>query len=159
MTLEAVKSQGLGQTMKPGNGDEINVVVRSATNLLRRTTKWLQTVSHLESRAGSQFGRNVVNSLAELNRGAGVVVIDVHRKASAVVMSTAHYEELREMEIYCKTLLKRVQELEIQEAADKYEVLFQRITAPESHAGIDSLFTASADDLSNAYQPGQTENH
>ena len=42
-------------------------------------------------------------------------------------------------------------------AADKYEALYQRITAPASRQAADALFSVTGEELRQTYKPGKTE--
>jgi hypothetical protein len=61
------------------------------------------------------------------------------------------------MKALCAELVDQVKEKEIARATDKYEALYERITAPESRRAADALFAVTSEELRQTYTPGKTE--
>ena len=83
--------------------------------------------------------------------------LQIRKRNAAVVVSVDHYEEMVRMKELCAELVDRVKEREIARAADKYEALYQRITAPASRQAADALFSVTGEELRQTYKPGKTE--
>lgn len=135
---------------------EQNHTIERAKYLLNTKLDWLSPSSLLHSKGGRDFGRSIESSLIEVSKGK-VKCIQLRKRDTAVVMSIAHYEELIDMKKMYSVLVSRLQELEIAEAADAYEMLYQRITSPTSKRATDNLFSATGENLRATYQPGTTE--
>lgn len=131
-------------------------LVAQARQLMRNLT-WLTPAAALSSKGGRDFGRQIEASLAEISEGEGVMRLQIRKRDAAVVVSVDHYEEMVRMKALCAELVDRVKEKEIARAADKYEALYQRITAPESRRVADALFSVTGEELRQTYKPGKTE--
>tara|TARA_B100001540_G_scaffold123830_1_gene110389 strand:+ start:1689 stop:2141 length:453 start_codon:yes stop_codon:yes gene_type:complete len=131
-------------------------VVAQARQLMRNLS-WLTPAAGLSSKGGRDFGRQIEASLAEISEGEGVMRLQIRKRDAAVVVSVDHYEEMVRMKELCAELVDRVKEREIARAADKYEALYQRITAPASRQAADALFSVTGEELRQTYKPGKTE--
>ena len=131
-------------------------VVAQARRLMQNLS-WLAPAAMLNSKGGRDFGRQIESSLAEISEGEGVLRLQIRKRDAAVVVSVDHYEEMVRMKALCAELVDRVKEKEIARATDKYEALYQRITAPESRRAADALFSATGEELRQTYTPGNTE--
>ncbi len=139
-----------------GNTPEENHTVERAKYLLNNKLNWLSPSSLLHSKGGRDFGRSIESSLIEISKGE-VKRLQLRKRDTAVVMSVAHYEELVDMKEMYSVLVKKLQEKEIAEAANAYEVLYQRIISPASKRAADDLFSATGEELRASYQAGATE--
>lgn len=137
------------------NVSEANHIVERAKHLHTKL-KWLSPSSLLNSKGGRDFGRSIESSLTEISKGE-VKRIQLRNRDTAVVMSVAHYEEVVRMKEMYLLLVEKLQEHEIEEAVNAYEMLYQRITSDKSKHAADKLFSANGDDLRSTYQPGATE--
>lgn len=131
-------------------------VVAKARRLLQ-SLSWLAPAAMLNSKGGRDFGRQIEDSIAEINEGKGVLRLQIRRRDAAVVVSVDHYEEMVRMKALCAELVDRVKEKEIAGAANKYEALYQRITSPNSRRAADALFSVTGEELRESYKPGKTE--
>lgn len=131
-------------------------VVAQARRLLQ-SLSWLAPAAMLKSKGGRDFGRQIEDSIAEINEGKGVLRLQIRRRDAAVVVSVDHYEEMVRMKALCAELVDRVKEKEIAGAANKYEALYQRITSPNSRRAADALFSVTGEELRESYKPGKTE--
>lgn len=131
-------------------------VVAQARRLLQ-SLSWLAPAAMLNSKGGRDFGRQIEESIAEINEGKGVLRLQIRRRDAAVVVSVDHYEEMVRMKALCAVLVERVKEKEIAGAANKYEALYQRITSPNSRRAADALFSVTGEELRESYKPGKTE--
>ena len=131
-------------------------VVAQARRLLQ-SLSWLAPAAMLNSKGGRDFGRQIEDSIAEINAGKGVLRLQIRRRDAAVVVSVDHYEEMVRMKALCAELVERVKEKEIAGAADKYEALYQRIASPNSRRAADALFSVTGEELRESYKPGKTE--
>ncbi|PLW82010.1 hypothetical protein CWI75_13065 [Kineobactrum sediminis] len=131
-------------------------VVAQARRLLQ-SLSWLAPAAMLNSKGGRDFGRQIEDSIAEINEGKGVLRLQIRRRDAAVVVSVDHYEEMVRMKALCAELVDRVKEKEIAGAAGKYEALYQRITSSTSRRAADALFSVTGEELRESYKPGKTE--
>ena len=131
-------------------------VVAQARRLMQSLT-WLAPAATLSSKGGRDFGRQIEASLAQISEGEGVLRLQIRKRDAAVVVSVDHYEEMVRMKALCAELVDQVKEKEIARAADKYEALYQRITAPASRRAADALFSVTGEELRQTYTPGKTE--
>lgn len=124
---------------------------------LLRNVRWLAPTASLDSRGGRDFGRQIEASLTELGEGDGILRLQLRKRDAAVVISLRHYEEMLRMKRMVAELVDRAREKEVARAADEYEALYRRITAPRSRQAADALFSADAPALRESYRPGDTE--
>ena len=131
-------------------------VVAQARRLMQ-SLSWLTPAATLSSKGGRDFGRQIEASLAQISEGEGVLRLQIRKRDAAVVVSVDHYEEMVRMKALCAELVNQVKEKEIARATDKYEALYERITAPESRRAADALFAVTDEELRQTYTPGKTE--
>ena len=144
-------------TVKVPNRDAAKRGVIAQARRLMRRLSWLAPAATLSSKGGRDFGRQIEASLAEISEGEGVLRLQIRKRDAAVVVSVDHYEEMVAMKALCAELVEQVKEKEIARAADKYEALYQRITAPASSRAADALFSVTGEELRQTYTPGKTE--
>jgi|TARA_R110000868_G_scaffold130701_6_gene340523 hypothetical protein len=131
-------------------------VVAQALRLMQGLS-WLTPAATLSSKGGRDFGRQIEASLAQISEGEGVLRLQIRKRDAAVVVSVDHYEEMVRMKALCAELVDQVKEKEIARATDKYEALYERITAPASRRAADALFAVTGEELRQTYAPGKTE--
>lgn len=147
----------VSQTTQP------EVHIQDATSLIQRSKsviKKLQCLfptNLLDYEPSSKFGRNIEKELNNLNEHNGVMMLRLRKQDTAVVMSVEHYETILQMKETCAQLLAAERDSIITKATDDYEALYSRITSQKTRRAADTLFSASAENLSESYQPGKTE--
>ncbi len=136
---------------------------QGATSLIQRSKsviKKLQCLfptNLLDYEPSAKFGRNIEKELNNLNEHNGVMMLKLRKQDTAVVMSVEHYETILQMKETCAQLIAMERDSLIAKATDDYEALYSRITSQQTRKAADMLFSASAQSLSETYQPGKTE--
>lgn len=139
------------------NTTKLKPTINAAKRLLKRIN-WLSDPRKLESRGGREFGRSIESNITtHISRGKGILRIQLRKQDAAVVMSMAHYEELVDLKEIYSSLLEDIKSRDISKESDEFEALYSRIASPVSIKASDSLFSATADDLRESYEPGKTE--
>jgi len=128
-----------------------NILVMKAIRDLT-SLKWLAPLNSLLPRRSGEFGRQIEISLNQLAESQQIMKLQLRKSDKAVVIGVEQYQAILDMKQHYTELLEKVRELELAQAADEYDRLFQRIVTPMSHQAADALFTSSDDDLNNAYK-------
>jgi len=114
--------------------------------------KWLVPITSLFTKRSVEFGRQIETSLNQLTESHRIIKLQLRRSDKAVVLGIDEYQSILDMKQHYEQLLDRVRELELVQAGNQYDRLFQQITSPESRQAADTLFELSDDALNQNYK-------
>lgn len=114
--------------------------------------KWLAPISSLLPRRSAEFGRAIEASLNQLAETHRVMKLQLRKSDKAVVIGVDQYQAILDMKQHYEQLVEKVRELELAQAGNEYDRLFQRIASPESRQAADTLFELSDDTLNHQYK-------
>ena len=114
--------------------------------------KWLTPLASLLPKRSVEFGRQIETSLNQLTESHQIIKLQLRRSDKAVVIGVDQYQAILNMKQHYAELVEKVRELEIAQATNEYDTLFQRIASPASRQASDALFESSDEELNNAYK-------
>lgn len=112
----------------------------------------LVPVDSLLTKRSVEFGRQIENSLNQLTESQHVIKLKLRQSDKAVVLGLEEYQSILDMKQHFKQLVDRVRELELSQAGNQYDQLFQQITSPESRQAADTLFELPDDALNQSFK-------
>ena len=120
-------------------------------------TAWLSHPDKLETIASKEFGRTIEASIRSLKAAGRPLALKLRNKFAAVVIGNDEYAELLSLKAKYADLVVRVKNSDIASAANEFDELFARISAPQTAKAFKSLRHASTEDLASTFKPGGTE--
>ena len=81
----------------------------------------------------------------------------MRKQPAAVLLSLDNYDLIVAIAEKLQAFTDELMRSEVASAGNDFDALFRKFTAKESAVAADALFSASGDDLANAFQPGKTE--
>ncbi len=132
-----------------------NLIDKAKT--LIKETSWLTPVASMLTKAASNFGRDIQNSLNELDNDKSPTLLKLHRRDKAVVMSVEHYSQLLEMSKVLESMLEKERIDALSQAGNDFERMYQSMTGEKSGDAAMHLLNVSEEDLAATFQPGGPE--
>lgn len=128
-----------------------NTLLSQALNALT-SLNFLLPVNALSTKASVEFGRQIENSLNQLTESQHVIKLKLRQSDKAVVLGLEEYKSILDMKQHLEQLVSRVRELELSQAGNQYEQLFQQITSSESSQAANALFDLPNDALNQNFK-------
>lgn len=130
---------------------ESNTLISQALNDIT-ALNCLVPVDSLLVKRSVEFGRQIESSLNQLTESPHVIKLKLRQSDKAVVLRLEEYQSILDMKQHLEQLVDRVRELELSQAGNQYDQLFQQITSQESRQAADTLFELSDDTLNHNFK-------